>query len=152
MSIQTVQRRRHLGSRYAGGRGVPENPERAADWFRRAAEHDMASAGYMLGLIYGSGKGLPKDLDLAAHWHRQAAEHGNHYAQQVLARLYRDGHGVPQDRVQAYKWLELAIPGLKPSAARDAWVKTRAQIGATLSAEEIAEARRLARAWTPSVR
>ncbi len=30
MSIQSVLRRRHLGLRDAGGRGVPENPERAA--------------------------------------------------------------------------------------------------------------------------
>ena len=62
------------------------------------------------------------------------------------------GRGVPQDRVQAYKWLELAVPRLAPIPARDAWIEMRAQIGATLSAEGIAEARRLARAWTPKVR
>ncbi len=38
MSIQTVQPRRHPGLRYAGGRGVPESPERAAKWYRAAAE------------------------------------------------------------------------------------------------------------------
>ncbi len=58
----------------------------------------------------------------------------------------------PLDRVQAYKWLELAIPSLAPSPARDPWIEMRAQIGATLSAEGIAEARRLAQAWTPKVR
>ncbi len=59
---------------------------------------------------------------------------------------------MPQGRVQAYKWLELAIPRLAPSPARDPWIGMRAQIGATLSAEGIAEARRLAQAWTPKVR
>ncbi len=177
-----------LGLRYAGGRGVPKDPERAArwyraaaeqgygpaqsslalayywgtglardrakaaDWYRRAAEQDIAGAGYMLGLIYGSGEGVAKDAALAARWHGQAAEHGNHYAQQVLARLYRDGRGVARDKVQAYKWLELAIPGLKVSPARDSWIVMRAQLGATMTVEEIAEARRLAREWTPKVR
>ena len=177
-----------LGLRYAGGRGVPKDPERAAkwyraaaeqgygpaqgslalayywgtgvardharaaDWFRRAAEHDVAGAGYMLGLIYWSGEGVAKDVALAAHWHGQAAEHGNHYAQQFLARLYRDGRGVARDKVQAYKWLDLAIPGLKASPARDSWIEMRAQLGATMTVEEIAEARRLAREWTPKVR
>lgn len=176
-----------LGLRYAGGRGVPKDPERAvgwyraaaeqgygraqsslaqayywgtgvardraksADWYRRAAEHDLAGAGYMLGLIYWAGEGVTKDVALAAHWHGQAAEHGNHYAQQFLARLYRDGRGVARDRVQAYKWLELAIPGLNPSPARDSWIEMREQLGRTMTAEEIAEARRLARAWTPKV-
>lgn len=181
------QAQHDLGLRYAGGRGVPEDPERAvrwyraaaeqgygpaqgslalayywgtgvardhakaADWYRRAAEHDIAGAGYMLGLIYWSGEGVPKDVALAAHWHGLAAEHGNHYAQQFLARLYRDGRGVTRDRVQAYKWLELAIPGLKPSSARDSWIEMREQLGQTMSARDIAEARRLARAWTPMV-
>jgi hypothetical protein len=177
-----------LGLRYAGGRGVPKDPERAAKWYRaaaeqgygpaqgslalayywgtgvardhvkaahwyrRAAEHDLAGAGYMLGLIYWSGEGVAKDVALAAHWHGQAAEHGNHYAQQFLARLYRDGRGVARDKVQAYKWLDLAIPGLKPSPARDSWIEMREQLGETMTAEEIAEARRLAREWTPKVR
>lgn len=176
-----------LGLRYAGGRGVPKDPERAvgwyraaaeqgygpaqsslalayyrgtgvardrakaADWYRRAAEHDVAGAGYMLGLIYWAGEGVAKDIARAADWHGQAAEHGNHYAQQVLARLYRDGRGVARDQVQAYKWLELAIPGLEPSPARDSWIEMRERLGQTMTAEEIAEARRLARAWTPKV-
>jgi hypothetical protein len=176
-----------LGLRYAGGRGVPKDPERAvrwyraaaeqgygpaqsslalayywgtgvardrakaADWYRRAAEHDMAGAGYMLGLIYWSGEGVAKDMARAAHWHGQAAEHGNHYAQQFLAALYRDGRGVARDQVQAYKWLDLAIPGLKASPARDSWIEMREQLGETMTAEEIAEARRLAREWTPKI-
>ncbi len=176
-----------LGLRYAGGRGVPKDPERAlrwyraaaeqgygpaqsslalayywgtgvardrakaADWYRRAAERDVAGAGYMLGLMYWSGEGVAKDMALAAHWHGQAAEHGNHYAQQFLARLYRDGRGVAQDKVQAYKWLELAIPGLEPSPARASWIEMRERLGETMTAEEIAEARRSAREWTPKV-
>jgi TPR repeat protein len=141
-----------LALAYYWGTGVARDHVKAAHWYRRAAEHDLAGAGYMLGLIYWSGEGVAKDIALAAHWHGQAAEHGNHYAQQFLARLYRDGRGVARDKVQAYKWLDLAIPGLKPSPARDSWIEMREQLGETMTAEEIAEARRLAREWTPKVR
>jgi hypothetical protein len=140
-----------LALAYYWGTGVVRDRAKAADWYRRAAEHDLAGAGYMLGLIYWSGEGVAKDAALAARWHGQAAEHGNHYAQQFLARLYRDGRGVARDKVQAYKWLDLAIPGLKPSPARDSWIEMRAQLGETMTAEEIAQARRLAREWTPKV-
>ena len=109
----------------------------------------MAGSGYMLGLMHRSGKGVPKDYAKAAYWLQQAAELGNHHAQQLLAYHYRDGLGIAQNKVEAYKWLELAIPKLKPSPARDSWIELREQLGETMTAQEVAEAERLARDWRP---
>ncbi|NIR62173.1 MAG: SEL1-like repeat protein, partial [Gammaproteobacteria bacterium] len=52
--------------------------------------------------------------------------------------LLRDGTGVPRDPVEAYKWLELAIPKLKPSPARESWVKMRQQLAQSMTPAQIA--------------
>lgn len=138
-----------LGLAYYWGKGVELDHAKAAEWLRRAAEQNMAGSGYMLGLMHRSGEGVPKDYAKAAYWLQQAAELGNHYAQQMLAYHYRDGLGVAQNKVAAYKWIDLAIPKLKPSPARDTWIKMREQLGGTMTAEEVAQAERLARDWRP---
>jgi uncharacterized protein len=60
----------------------------------------------------------------------------------ALGLLYSNGHGVGRDFVAAHKWFNLA------AARGNATARTyRSEIAREMSAEEIAEAQRQARAW-----
>ena len=60
--------------------------------------------------------------------------------------MYDDGRGVPQDGVQAHMWANLAA-AQSSGEDRDRWVKNRDINAAKMTAEQIAEAQRLAREW-----
>ena len=44
-----------LGSKYAGGEGVPEDDAEAIKWYAQAAEQGHAAAQFTLGSMYDSG-------------------------------------------------------------------------------------------------
>ena len=71
-----------------------------------------------------------------------AARANDTRAMLALGRAFVRGVGVPQDFVEAHKWLNLAagLGDADAAAERDA-------LGAEMTVEERAEARRLARAW-----
>ena len=93
--------------------------------------------------------GVAKDIEKAVKWHRRAAEQGNYYAQKALAGRYMGGQGVEQDDVQAYKWLDIGISRAGEGPMRESWEKSRQNLAALMSAEDIAEAKRQAQAWRP---
>jgi hypothetical protein len=82
---------------------------------------------------------------------RRQAERGDADAQNNLATMYRAGQGVPQDYVQAYVWFTLAATRFPASEAekRDKAIKDREEVAAKLTAEQVAEAQRLAHEWRP---
>lgn len=49
--------RRHLGTMYFKGQGVPQDDVEAVKWWRLAAEQGHADAQYNLGVSYAKGKG-----------------------------------------------------------------------------------------------
>jgi uncharacterized protein len=65
----------YLGFMYLHGRGVPQNFEAAARWFRLAAEQDLSAAQYSLGLMYDKGQGVGQDFVLAHAWLNLAVAH-----------------------------------------------------------------------------
>ncbi len=65
----------YVARMYHEGKGVGQNDEAAAKWFRRAAEQRVSQAQYHLGDLYFKGKGLPKDYEYAYAWYRVGAEH-----------------------------------------------------------------------------
>jgi TPR repeat protein len=70
------------------------------------------------------------------------AETGEPEALYDLGLAYATGHGVGVDLVSAHKWFNLAaMSGVKKALAE------RAELAREMSANEIAEAQRLARAW-----
>lgn len=77
-----------LGGIYLeGGKGVPADPGKAFEWFRRAAAQGSAEAEFYLGHILYNGLGRPADKTAAvSHW-RKAAESGIGEAQYRLAHL-----------------------------------------------------------------
>ncbi len=110
-----------LASAYYFGEGVPGDYERAAGWYRRAAEHGHAGARFNLGLMYDLGRGLPQDRARAAFWYRLAAEQGHPHAQHNLAVLERNGRGVPRDLADAARWyLRAAEQGHVPAQIKAA--------------------------------
>ena len=62
--------------------------------------------------------------------------------------MYANGRGVPQDRVAAHMWLSLAAAQVS-AANRDTYVEARDAVAEEMTAEQIAEAQRLAREWKP---
>ncbi|WP_220427331.1 Sel1-like repeat-containing protein kinase family protein [Eggerthella lenta] len=97
-----------LGLHYWSGRGVERDEARAADWWRKAAEHGNAMAQFNLGWCYQDGYGVERDDARAAEWYRKAAEQGNARAQNSLGSCYWDGRGVEQDYAQAAEWYRKA--------------------------------------------
>ncbi|MXW91179.1 MAG: hypothetical protein F4114_09000 [Rhodospirillaceae bacterium] len=73
---------------------------------------------------------------------RAAAQARDGRAMLALGRAFAKGLGVPQDYVEAHKWLNLAAGtgSAKAAAERDA-------LAGKMTADERAEARKLARAW-----
>ena len=87
-----------------------------------------------------------RHVEAVAEW-LAAVEEDDARAMLALGRAFAKGLGVLQDYVEAHKWLNLAAGrGITDAAAeRDA-------LAAEMSAEERAEARRLAREWRSGTR
>ena len=101
--------------------------------------------------MYYSSQGVPQDYGEAAKWYRLAAEQGNPTAQSNLGSMYYSGQGVRQDYVQAYLWVDLAASRFPPSAIDDrkGAAHNRDIVASKMTAEQLAEAQRLAREWSP---
>jgi len=113
-----------------------------------AAEQGQASAQYNLGVMYDNGQGVPQDYKEAVRWFRVAAEQGHASAQNNLGFMYSEGQGVPQDFIQAHLWYNLAASS-RTGDDRETAVKNRDLLAEKMTAEQIAEAQRLAREWKP---
>lgn len=114
----------------------------------RAAAGDP-EAQFTLGKNYEAGRGgLKKDYAEAAGWYLKSANQGNVYAQASLGILYHAGKGVPLDNVQAEMWFTISAEHA-PQNDRDTIVEMRDSVAHHLSAEQMAEARKMAREWQP---
>ena len=134
----------YLGVFYASGQGVAKDEVEAVRWYRKAAEQNDANAQYSLGVCYNDGKGVVKHYSEAARWYRKAAEQNDANAQYSLGNFYANGYGVPRDYLQTYKWMNLA------SAQGQEYAKTDlSALEWKMTSEQIGEAQRLAREFTP---
>ena len=98
----------NLGELYSKGEGVPQDYEKAAQWYEKAAAQGFASAQVNLGVLYDKGRGVPQDYVQARQWYKQAAAQGYARAQNNLGWLYAEGHGVPRNYKTARQWYEQA--------------------------------------------
>ncbi len=143
-----------LGALYAEGNGVPQSYSDAAKWYRLAADQGFAVAQANLAAAYFRGRGVPPDAAEAVKWFRLAAEQGYTPAQLALGAFYEDGQGAPKDLAHALMWYSLAATRpseLGPSIVEEAR-KARDQLAAKMTAEQVAEAQRLAQQWKPTKR
>jgi len=98
-----------LGKLYdAGGPGFAPDPERAAEWYRRAAAAGSTDARNNLALLYAEGRGVERDPAAAAELWRRAAAAGHPQAQYNLAMAHYEGLGVPQSLEEAAVWFRRA--------------------------------------------
>ena len=160
-----------LGGMYYEGRGVLQDYTEAARWLRKAADQGQANAQFQLGLMYRHGRGLKQDYTEATRWYRKAADQGQADAQFILGLMYRHGRGVTQDYILAHKWFNLAA-SRATGEENETWLtrvfsgwfwqsgwlsgvsqaraeRARDEVAAKMTADQIAEAQRLAREWKP---
>ena len=95
---------------------MEKNNEKAAKWYRKAAEQGHTIAQYFLGEMYYYGVGVLQDKVEAVKWWRKAAEQGTlpvgdslfaSLAQRALGQMYYEGEGVPKNFIEAYAWFLL---------------------------------------------
>lgn len=105
-----------LARQYAKGTDMAQNPEKAAEYMRLAAEAGYAYAQNDLGSYYARGFGVPQDLRQAAKWYRKGAEGGDALAQYSLGRCYAEGRGLEPDVQKAIRWYQKAADQKQPDA------------------------------------
>ncbi|MFI3278414.1 MAG: tetratricopeptide repeat protein [Rikenellaceae bacterium] len=99
-----------LGTNYFYGKNsFAKDQDKAALWYRRAAEQGYAMAQCSLGYCYHMGYGVTQNLSEAVKWYRKAAEQGYAAAQCNLGICYEYGQGVAKNHIEAAKWYRKAI-------------------------------------------
>jgi TPR repeat protein len=105
-----------------------------------AAAQGISYAQYNLGFMYANGRGVVQDYAEAVRWYKLAAAQGDAKAQYNLGVMYAKGQGVLQNNVQAHMWFNIAaVKGDKDA------VKNREFVANKMTAEQIAQAQRLAK-------
>lgn len=105
-----------LGRRHSTGRGVPQDLEEAARYYREAAELGHAGAQVDLGYAYETGAGVARSFEEAARWYERAAEQEDPIAQSNLAYLLDHGQGVAPDLPRAVALYQAAAEqGVAPA-------------------------------------
>jgi len=109
------------------------------------ARRGHAGAQYSVGYMTANGQGVDQDYSEAARWYRLAAEQNHDTAQLSLGMLNWQGKGVPKDLIQAYMWLSLSAAQGQPEA-----VRSRDELKAQLSADQLQQSEDMVRAWLRS--
>ena len=109
--------------------------------YKSAAVKNDAYAQTMVGSFYNSNSyGVVQDYAEAVRWYKLAAAQGFSDAQYNLGFMYANGQGVLQNNVQAHMWFNIAaVKGDKDA------VKNREVAANKMTAEQIAQAQRLAK-------
>lgn len=81
---------------HIAGAGVPEDPTKAAKWFRLAANQGHTKAQSTLGRLYLSGLGVPQDFSEALKWNKLAAARGDAGALFRLGVMHGLGKACPR--------------------------------------------------------
>ena len=97
-----------VGNFYGRGLGVPQDPKRAFEWYKKAADLGSTDGMFNMASAYRDGTGVPKDLTKAAQQFERGAKLGDVSAMQQLCEAYVWGYGVTQDYVEARDWCEKA--------------------------------------------
>ena len=126
---------------------IQKDYAKAVQLYRPLAAAGNPEAQVNLGYMFDEGLGVSRDYGEAVRWYRFAADQGEPQGLNNLANMYRDGVGVQQDYVQAHLWFNLAAGRFATEEKRAAAAKDRDNVAAKMTAEQIAEAQRLAQHW-----
>ena len=89
-----------VGQMYYLGDGVPNDIQKAVEWYRKAADKGFAPAQYRLGLFYLRGNGVTQDRREAKIWFEKAADQKFSAARDALLNL-RDVDTTPASTVKS---------------------------------------------------
>ena len=95
-----------------------------------------------LGIKHYTGDGVAKDKGKALEWFSKAADQGDAVSQFIVGAMYADGEGVTESKVLAYAWW-----GLAAAQGHEKSKGYKADIEASMTPEQIAEAQRLTAVW-----
>jgi TPR repeat protein len=98
-----------LGLLYDTGRGVAQNFDEAAHWYRKAADAGSPVAAFNLGSLYDAGRAGQRDPAAAIQWYNIAANHGFGRAANALGVMTENGDGTPRDPAAAALWYRKAV-------------------------------------------
>lgn len=98
----------NLGALYAAGLGVPHSPEKAHDWFMKAADACNPAAEFEAGKDFEYGRGTEQDIAKAVTFIARSAENGYPPAQIDLGLRYLSGAGLRKNTDKALYWLQRA--------------------------------------------
>jgi len=93
-----------LGNVYAQVHLLPDAPQQAVDWYRRAAEQGHPMAQDRLADLCMIGRGLSQDDAQAFRWYRRTAEQAYPHAQCHLAYMLGEGLGTLVDEIACTTW------------------------------------------------
>ncbi len=113
----------NLGQAYKLGRGVPEDPAKAIEFYRKAAAQGHEPAEANLGWVLFQNGNRQEALPLL----QRAATRGDAHSQYLLGIAYFNGDVVPQDWPRAYRLMNAAASSGLPQA-RDALDAMNARI------------------------
>lgn len=105
-----------LGELYANGFGVGRNDEKAAQWYKLAADRGDREAMFALALFRFQGRGGPRDPAAGAKLFEQAANRGHISAAYNLGLLYLQGEQVAQDFKRAAELFQIGARAGSPEA------------------------------------
>jgi hypothetical protein len=119
---------------------------RAVEWFRRAAEQDVANSQWRLGTMLLGGVTsrnsrmvVERNPQEAVRWFFKAADQGHAAAQVALADCYFAGTAVATNWIEAYKWY------LRAAEQASANGRAKAQLLAlSMTSDDVREGQRLA--------
>ncbi|ACL62020.1 tetratricopeptide repeat protein [Methylobacterium nodulans] len=104
-----------LGELYSQGLGLRQDPAKAAEWYRLAANLGDRSAMGLLGMMAIEGRGIAKDPAAGRAWLEKAAAKGEPTACYNVALILL-GTGVPEDLNRAAALLRQAADQEVPAA------------------------------------
>ena len=91
-----------------GSRGLEPDPEKAHEWFRKAASRHSPPSQHQVSLAYYGGRGAARNPRLAFDWARKAAENGYNPARYNLSGFHLFGVGVEANRTLGRYWMRKA--------------------------------------------
>jgi len=90
------------------GLGTQLNHRKAADWYKRAAEHGHVRSLIAMGDLLSDDSIIFHDYEAAMEYYRQAADKGSADGAFKVSAMYGSGKGVPTNETEAFRWAALA--------------------------------------------
>lgn len=139
-----------LGALFQDGCGTASSYSEAVKWYKSASEQGHPVAQVLLANRYQWGEGVRKDPNKTWELYQIAADQNYAEAFYGLATLHYFVSG-PKNLIEAYKWAKLAAAHLKGLGHKHLVISMIGLCEQEMTADEIAEAKRLISEWIPEM-